>query len=170
MDVKAMQTLFNYHYGMFEPVWDCATSLSAEQFIEESDYSLGSVRNHLVHCLNVDDRWLARLQGRVLPPVLEEADYPDQAVVRGMWDVVRIKVLNYVNNLTEADLSQMVQVELPGRYASPRPLPRWLYLTHVVNHGTDHRAQILARLHELGASTLEQDLVLYLWKEDSEAT
>lgn len=170
MKVNAVQTLFSYHYGMFEQVWDCVTGLSEGQFVAESDYSLGSVRNHLVHCLNVDDRWLARLQRRVLPPVLVEAAYADQAVVRGMWDAVRIKVLDYVNSLTEADLAQMVRVELPDRYAAPKPLPRWLYLTHVVNHGTDHRAQILARLHELGGTTLEQDLVLYLWNQDSEAT
>lgn len=170
MKVNAVQTLFSYHYGMFEQVWDCVTGLSVEQFVAESDYSLGSVRNHLVHCLNVDERWLARLQGGDLPPILEEATYPDQAVVRGLWETVWIKVLNYVNSLTEADLSQMVRVEFPGSYPSPKPLPRWLYLTHVVNHGTDHRAQILARLHELGGATLEQDLVLYLWNEGSEAT
>jgi uncharacterized damage-inducible protein DinB len=33
---------------------------------------------------------------------------------------------------------------------------------HVINHGTDHRAQILAMLNQLGGETVEQDLIFYL--------
>jgi len=35
-------------------------------------------------------------------------------------------------------------------------------LLHVVNHGTDHRAQILAMLHGMGAPTVAQDLLFYM--------
>jgi uncharacterized damage-inducible protein DinB len=37
-------------------------------------------------------------------------------------------------------------------------------LAHVVNHGTDHRGQILATLHGLGAPTVEQDMMFFLWE------
>ena len=40
----------------------------------------------------------------------------------------------------------------------------WQVLIHVANHGTDHRAQILRALHDLGIPTFDQDLILYLWK------
>jgi uncharacterized damage-inducible protein DinB len=36
-------------------------------------------------------------------------------------------------------------------------------LLHVANHGTDHRAQLLRALHDFGAPTFDQDLILYLW-------
>ena len=55
---------------------------------------------------------------------------------------------------------------MPHRYPEPKQTTRREVLIHVVNHGTDHRAQILARLHELGAPTLEQDLMLYLWERE----
>ena len=35
-------------------------------------------------------------------------------------------------------------------------------LLHVVNHGTDHRAQILAMLQQVGGRTAEQDLLGYI--------
>ena len=35
----------------------------------------------------------------------------------------------------------------------------WQVLVHVVNHGTDHRAQILRILHELGVKTQSQDFI-----------
>lgn len=163
MDSKTIKTMFDYHYGMFERVWACAGQLTSAQFVAENGYSLGSVRNHLVHCMNVDDRWLARLQESMLPPVLDEATFPDTASIRPDWDAVRERVLAYVASLTQAELEASVSIAMAGRYSEPQHCRRWEALLHMVNHGTDHRAQILARLHELGAPTLEQDLMLYLW-------
>ena len=36
-------------------------------------------------------------------------------------------------------------------------------LLHLVNHGTDHRAQMLAMLNSLGAPTFAQDYLHYLF-------
>lgn len=163
MDSPTVQTIFDYHYGMFESVWECAAQLENALFVADNGYSLGSVRNHLVHCMNVDDRWLARLQQTTLPDVLEESDYPNLASIRPEWDAVRERVLAYVTGLSPAEMEASVSVAIPGRYSKPQRARRRDVLLHMVNHGTDHRAQILARLHELGAPTVEQDLMLYLW-------
>ena len=163
MDTQTIKTIFDYHYGIFEGVWACAELLTSPQFVAENGYSLGSVRNHLVHCMNVDDRWLARLQETTLPEVLDESTFPDMASIRPEWEAVRERVLAYVTGLTQAELEADISVAIAGRYSEPQRCRRWEALLHIVNHGTDHRAQILARLHELGARTLEQDLMLYLW-------
>ncbi len=163
MDSGTIKTIFDYHYGMFDSVWACAAQLSPAQFIDDNGYSLGSVRNHLVHCMNVDDRWLARLQETALPEILDEAAFPDRESIRPQWDAVRERVLAYVASLPQTELDASISVSLSGRYSEPRRCRRRDALLHMVNHGTDHRAQILARLHELGAKTLEQDLMLYLW-------
>ncbi|PJF26553.1 MAG: hypothetical protein CUN52_15675 [Phototrophicales bacterium] len=39
-------------------------------------------------------------------------------------------------------------------------------LVQVANHSTDHRAQTLAGLHQLGATTVEQDYLFYLWEKE----
>ncbi len=62
--VRAVRTLFDYHYAMYDQVWSFVMELSREEFIREYDYSLLSVRNHLVHVMNVDDRWLSRVQNQ----------------------------------------------------------------------------------------------------------
>lgn len=168
MNTSAFVRLFRYHYGMFERVWACAHELTAKQFVAEFDYSVGSVRNHIVHCLNVDGRWLARLKGDAPPLRLNPTDYPDQDALRDRWDFVRQRVLAYVDSLTEQDLNESVQVKLEGRNLEARRFRRWEILLHMANHGTDHRAQILARLHELGAETIEQDLILHWWADEGQ--
>ncbi len=165
MDAKGIRTLFDYHYVMFDSVWGSVGQLTVDQFVEENGYSLGSVRNHLAHCMNVDDRWLARLRERATPDNLEFDRFSDRAAVKVKWGEIRNRVSDYVGSLTEAELNHTVSVGLPSRFREPKQYTRREILLHMVNHGTDHRAQILARLHELGAPTLEQDLVLFLWEK-----
>ena len=38
----------------------------------------------------------------------------------------------------------------------------WVGLLQVAHHGTDHRAQILRALYDLGAPTFEQNFALYM--------
>ncbi len=44
-----------------------------------------------------------------------------------------------------------------------RDLIVWQVLLHVVNHGTDHRAQLLRLLNELGVETTWQDYIFYAY-------
>jgi uncharacterized damage-inducible protein DinB len=39
----------------------------------------------------------------------------------------------------------------------------WQVLLHVVNHGTDHRAQLLRLLNDLGVKTMSQDYIFYVY-------
>jgi uncharacterized damage-inducible protein DinB len=39
----------------------------------------------------------------------------------------------------------------------------WQVLLHVVNHGTDHRAQLLRLIHDLGVKTTSQDFIFYIY-------
>jgi uncharacterized damage-inducible protein DinB len=44
-----------------------------------------------------------------------------------------------------------------------RDLIVWQVLLHVVNHGTDHRAQLLRLLNDLGVKTTSQDYIFYVY-------
>ena len=39
----------------------------------------------------------------------------------------------------------------------------WQVLLHVINHGTDHRAQLLRLLNDMGVETLYQDYIFYVY-------
>ena len=40
----------------------------------------------------------------------------------------------------------------------------WQVLLHVVNHGTDHRTQLLRLLNDLGVKTESQDYIFYVYE------
>ncbi len=168
MNVDYIDTLYHYHYGMYDRVWDCIMHLTDEQFVQEVDYSIGSVRNHMIHVLEIDQRWIARLQEQILPEYLSPDEYVTRNAVRGEWDKAVSYVMNYVNKVDEGELARTMSFDfnLPTNKIYTSPV--WQVLMHVANHGTDHRSQILRILHDFGAPTLEQDLLWWdTWDTDN---
>ena len=86
---------------------------------------------------------------------LDPADYPTPAAGRTAWEKTAGDLLAYVSGLSQAELEETP----PGL-----PVPRWQALLHLANHGTDHRAQMLRILADLGAPTFEQDLLFHVWR------
>lgn len=162
MNADSIRSLYAYHIAANRRLWDEGVmALTDAQYTQDIPYSLGSVRNHLVHCVSVDQRWFARLRQVDVPERLEAADFPDRARLRETWDEVEVMMQNYVDNLTEAQAAATLRYPT-GRRGLTSSLA-WRILVHVVNHGTDHRAQLLRMLHEFGAPTFEQDMMIYWW-------
>ncbi len=162
MNPKSIQTLFSYNYWAFDRVWACITQLTDDQFTQPVDYSRGSIRNQVVHLMSATQRWMLRLQRAEMPDRLVFEDFPGLAVTRAKWDELREDALKYLSTLTSEQLDEVIRWELPDRgiMAENR---RWEILLHTANHGTDHRAQILAILNQhFGIETVEQDMILYL--------
>ena len=164
MTPDALRMIYEYTYWAFELVWDCIMQLTDSQFTEHIDYSMGSIRHHIVHMMSATHRWLPRIQGegREPAPHLRFEDYATRLVTKARWDALREEVLTYVGSLSEEQLQASVHWEIPSR-GWQHENRRWQLLLHVANHATDHRAQILCILHRhFGVATPEQDMILYL--------
>lgn len=165
MTPEAIRRLYDYVFWAFERVWDCVTPLTDEQFIQELDYSMGSIRNHLVHLASAKQRWLKRAQGHLyaeIPLELRNADYSNRETVRAAWDEIKADIQAYLNGITQAELDEIIECDFPHRGFTLHN-PRYLFLMHLANHATDHYAQIMAMLHtHFGAKTLEIDMLFYL--------
>jgi uncharacterized damage-inducible protein DinB len=164
MDPAQIVQLFHYSYWAFDRVWSAIDQLSDAQFTADLGYSLGSVRNIVVHVISSHRRWLARLQGT--PPLdhLRFEDFATRQEVRREWDKAREECLGYVTSLSRADLGQAVPYTIPSR-GIETVTQRWQILIHLVNHSTDHRSQILALLNvKFGIPTPEHDFIFYLWE------
>lgn len=160
MNAAAFRHLYGYHFAENRKIWDrYITSLTPEQFTQEVGYSIGSVRNHVVHLMSVDDGWFSGLRGVELPAWLNPADFTDMSVIRTYWDGVEVRVRGYLDALTDEMLTQKPLTSDP----EDKDLLLWQILLHVANHGTDHRAQLLRLLHDLGVKTGPQDYIFYVY-------
>lgn len=159
------KTLFEYNYWAHRLVWDQAiTQLTDEQFTRPLDYSWGSVHNQVVHTMSAEWMWLSRLSGTSPSAMFDPDDYPARADVRAKWDTIEADMRRYVTALTSEGLQGTFTYSTTSGRTYTQNIAE--ILLHIINHGTDHRAQTLAMLHHLGAPTVEQDIIFYLRERD----
>ena len=159
MNAQAFREYFDYHFSENRKIWDSyIVALPQEQFIQNIDYSIGSVRNHLIHLMNVDEAWFSGLRGVQEPEFLDATTTDNRDIIRAHGDRVENNVRDYLANLQDDMLFTN-----PLTDEEDRDLVLWQVLLHVINHGTDHRAQVLRLLNDLGVETAPQDYVFYLY-------
>lgn len=159
MNANAFRHVYGYHFSQNRELWDQAIlSLSQEQFTQNFGYSHGSVRNQIVHLMSVDDTWFCGLRGAEIPQPLNPADFEDRQAIRAYWDRVEQNMREYLAGLDDETL-----FDKPFAEGEDKDLTVWQVLVHVVIHGTDHRAQMLQLLNELGVKTRSQDYIFYAY-------
>ena len=161
MNADAFRHFYNYHFAENRKVWEHVTALTFEQFTQKVDYSRGSVREQLVHLLDAEDMWFSELRGdQPLEPLPETVEADDRNVIRAHWDKVEQNIRAYLAELQD-DVLFTKPIKEPEE---DQVLFAWQVLLHVANHATDHRAQLLRALHDLGVDTKSQDYIFYVYE------
>ena len=160
MNAAAFRHFYDYHFTENRTIWDrYITQLSYEQFTQPVSYSLGSVRDQIVHLMSVEEIWFSELRGVEPAEPFPPATGDDRANIRTHWDRIEQSVRAYLAELPD-ELLFVKPIQEPEE---DRNLIVWQVLLHVVNHGTDHRAQLLRLLNDLGVKTVSQDYIFYVY-------
>jgi len=159
MNADAFRHFYDYHFAENRKIWDeCIGSLPDEQFTRDVNYSRGSVRDQVLHLMSVDDTWFSALRGAENPDSLDPAAFNDRETIRAHWDSVEGRMRDYLSTLRDDML-----FEKPFADGEDKDLILWQVLLQVGTHGTDHRAQLLRLLNDLGVKTESQDYIFYVY-------
>lgn len=159
MNADAFRYLYEYHFSENRKLWDKhIMALSQTQFTQSIAYSVGSIRNQVVHLMDVDEAWFTGLRGAEFPAEMS-IDENDRHVIRTRWDAVENDMRAYLAMLRD---EMLFTKPLEGEDEN---LVLWQVLLQVINHGTDHRAQILRAIHDLGFRTPSQDFIFYVYDQ-----
>ena len=88
---------------------------------------------------------------------IEIENYPDLAAIRALIDQTSDETLAYIDSLSEEDLD--------GDFNG---VPLWQTMTHVFNHGTQHRSEIAMLLTDFGHSPGDLDLAYFVFERAAE--
>lgn len=160
MNANAFRHFYEYHFSENRKIWDhCARQLSDEQFTQAATYSRGSVRDQILHLISCESMWFSELRGVEPPDDLNPADFPKRDSIRAHWDRAEQRMRLYLAELRD-DMLFDKPIQEPEE---DKDLVVWQVLLHVANHGTDHRAQLLRLLNDLGVETTSQDYIFYVY-------
>ncbi len=161
MHATDLQTLYDYNDWASARILDAAEHLNLDEFTAPRSLVWGSLRGTLVHALGAEMVWRQRCQFGATPASLPpETDFATLAALRTHWRAESQAMRGYVAGLSDEQVNGVM------RYKNTKGVEfesiLWQILLHVVNHGTQHRAEAAHLLTELGHSPGNIDLILYL--------
>jgi uncharacterized damage-inducible protein DinB len=160
MNKADISTLYDYNYWANERVLAAAANVSAEQFVAPAGVSHDSLRGALVHVLAAEVVWRKRCQVGISPSTLPaENEYPSLDALIQRWREEETAMRAYLASLSDEALYQTV------RYTTTKGVPYqnilWNLLVHVVNHGTQFRAEAAVVLTRYGYSPGDLDMLIF---------
>ena len=170
MDADLFRLLFAYNDWANARVLDRAAEASeADYFSSVPGLSFGSLHATLVHAMVAEVVWLARWRGN-LPPdalkdarragVIADAEITSFAQLRSMWAEEESRRRIFLDFMTDADVSRPLSYQT--QYGEPNQQPLDQLMLHVINHGTQFRAEAAVRLTQLNLSPGDLDLIVFL--------
>jgi uncharacterized damage-inducible protein DinB len=107
--------------------------------------------------------WRKRWEGISPPAVLHPGELGTFEALCERWQVEERNLMTFVENITEEDLQK--EFEYKTTRGDPMRNVVWQVMTHVVNHGTQHRSEAAALLTSYGHSPGDIDLIVFLREE-----
>ena len=139
-DRWATRKILDASLGIDETTWSTPNAIG--------ERGLGGI---LVHALGAHQRWRHGLTGRPGPgPAPEDDPLPTVEALRAAWEDEWIAMDGWLARLDDATMLM-----------SEDGVTLWQALAHVVNHGTQHRAEAAALLTSAGHSPGDLDMIDY---------
>lgn len=132
-------TFVEYHNWANNRLLDAAEQLPHDDLMTVKLANGNTAFHTLRHMLDVDWSWRLACIGQDGEKVLWElVPLEDMAALRAWWREEASTFLDYVRGLTDAELDEDVT---PG-WMPNATFKRKHIITHIVNHGTEHRAEL----------------------------
>jgi uncharacterized damage-inducible protein DinB len=151
MRVDDLRILYDYDRWATIRILNRAVAVPSFEWSDSNRIDRRGLGGILVHALGVHERWRCAWQGieevarRELEPLLT----PEE--LRADWDIEWTALAAFFDGLVDDDLDRPVD-----------DLPVWQTMTHVINHGTQHRSEAAVLLTRLGLSPGDLDLHVFL--------
>ena len=152
--------LYQYNSWANARILNTTAQVTLEQFLAPASFSHGGLRGTLVHTLFAEWIWRRRWEGRSPTAWLQPEDFPTFEALRTRWQSEEIKLMSFVENVSDEVLNDTVLYSRTG--GEPRENILWHLMVHLVNHGTQHRSEAAALLTDFGHSPGDIDFVYFL--------
>ena len=168
-DATFFQLLLDYSHWANDRIMDRAREAGESEYMADADgLSFGSLHATLIHIMTSEIIWLARWTGETPPEWVAKVrqsgeiarnEIPSLAALSELWQENSDRYRNFARALTgEAVAARLAYRDLSGN-ESEQPVRE--LIAHVVNHGTQYRAEASVRLTQLGLSPGDMDFVAF---------
>lgn len=141
---NTLTTLFRHHLWANLRLLERCAELTSEQQEASGAGTFGSIRATLQHIVTSERSYFSRISTG------QRYDRPLDApplTFAEMIESARVTGSGLIEWAPKVSADDMVQLDWAG---TPRDVPKTIILTQAINHATEHRAQIMTILTQLG--------------------
>jgi uncharacterized damage-inducible protein DinB len=146
-----LTTLFRHNRWANVRILERCAGLTDDQLAATIVGAYGSIRDTLQHIVTAERSYFSRISTG--QPYRRPEDAPPLTIAE-MTDSVCTSGSGLIEWAPKVQANDTVQVNWEG---APRDVPKTILLTQAINHATEHRAQIMAILTQLGIQPPELD-------------
>jgi len=139
-----LTTLFSHHLWANLRLLEHCAELTEEQLNATISGSFGSIHDTLQHIVISEGSYYSRISTG--QPLRWPKEVPPMSIA-DMMVALRKSGMGLIEWAPKVQPDDTVMVDWNG---TPREVPKTVILTQVINHATEHRAQVMAILTELG--------------------
>jgi uncharacterized damage-inducible protein DinB len=153
-----LRRLVAYNQWANEKILKAIDGMTADELARPVDAYFGSLEKNLHHVLVAIRIWLSRWTGTPSPTLQERIADPWPAA----YAATHAELKGFVDSLTDQSAARVVDYK--NTRGEPFRMALDQLITHVVNHGTHHRAETGMLLERIGRSPGDMDYVYYLMR------
>jgi uncharacterized damage-inducible protein DinB len=150
-----LTTLFSHNLWANLRLLEQCAALTADQLKATISGSYGSIQDTLQHIVSAEKSYFSRISTG--QPYRRPQDAPPLTMAE-MMESVRATGAGFMEWAPRVQAGDTVQIDWDD---SPRAVPKSIILTQVINHATEHRAQIMAIMTQLGIQPPDLDSWTY---------
>ena len=158
MDADSLLVLVRYHAWANDRLLATAAGLTEDELHRSATHDRGSAFETIRHLVDVDWSWREFCVGNDVGEtyVWDHGNTLDEiSQLHGFTLEEDARLRDYVESLDQTALDErLVMSDDPDD-----TIPRWLILTHIVNHGTQHRSELARYVTICGHSPGDLDLL-----------
>ena len=152
---NTLTVLFSHHLWANLLLLERCAALTSEQLEATISGTYGSIRDTLEHIVTAEQAYFSRISTG------QRHRFPEDApplTLAEMMETSRTTGKGLIEWAPKVGAGDTVMIDWDG---TPREVPKTILLTQAINHATEHRAQIMAILTQLGIQPPELDSWTY---------
>ena len=155
MTENTLTTLFSHNRWANLRLLESCSGLTEEQMDATILGTYGSIRDTLQHIVSAERSYFSRISTG--QPFRRPKDLPPLTIAE-MTEIVQQSGAGLIEWAPKVQAGDTVQVDWDN---TPLDVPKTVILTQVINHATEHRAQVMTIMTQLGIQPPELDAWSY---------
>jgi uncharacterized damage-inducible protein DinB len=151
----SLTILFSHNLWANLRLLECCAALSSEQLDATISGTYGSIHDTLEHIVNAERSYFSRIS---TGQRYRRPENSPPMTIAEMMQSIHMSGAGFIEWAPKIQADDTVPVDWEG---TPRDVPKTILLTQAINHATEHRAQVMTILTQLGIEPPELDSWTY---------